>query len=97
MVDHVVLFKITDGTPADKIQAMAKALEALREEIPQLIEMHAGSNLSDRHKGYTVMLVSRFRNTADLQTYVAHPAHKRVIAEFINPIREEVIVGDIEY
>lgn len=97
MVEHVVIFKIKDGTIPHKITAMTKALEDLRNEIPQLAEMHAGINFSDRNKGFGVMLVSRFKTKEDLEIYAVHPAHKRVIAEYIQPIREDIIVGDLEY
>jgi hypothetical protein len=97
MVAHMVLFKIRNGIADERIKAMTDALEALREEIPQLAEIHAGVNLSDRNKGYHVMLISRFKNTRDLKTYIDHPAHKRVVEEFIQPIREDVIVGDLSY
>lgn len=97
MIEHVVLFKIKAGITTEKLTAMTKALENLRNDIPQLAEMHAGINFSERNKGYGVMLISRFRTREDLEIYSAHPAHKRVIEEYIHPIRREVIVGDIEY
>ncbi len=97
MIEHVVLFKIKAGVTSGKIMTMIKALEDLQNEIPQLAGMHAGINFSERNKGYGVMLISRFRTREDLAIYSAHAAHKRVIEEYIHPIREEVIVGDIEY
>jgi hypothetical protein len=97
MVEHTVIFKIIPGTTPDKIKAMTEALEALRSEIPQLLEMHAGINFSERNKGFGVMLVSRFRSKEDLEIYAVHPAHRRVIAEYIQPIREDIVVGDLEY
>ena len=97
MIEHVVLFKIKAGVTPDKIMTMIKALEDLQNEIPQLAGMHAGINFSDRNKGFGVMLVSRFKTKEDLEIYAVHPAHKRVIAEYIQPIREDIIVGDLEY
>jgi hypothetical protein len=96
MITHVVLFKIAPDTPREKITSMTTALNALKNEIPQLLEMHAGINISPRSQGHEVMLVSRFNNTEDLRIYTDHPAHQKVILEAISPIRESVIVGDIE-
>lgn len=97
MVEHVVLLKIRNGTADEKIKAMTDALENLIKVIPQLVEIHAGINFSDRNKGYRIMLVSRFMNQEDLSVYMAHPEHKRVVSEYIEPIREDVLVGDLSY
>lgn len=97
MVEHVVILKIKAGITHDKVAEMARALEDLRNEIPQLVEIHAGINFSERNKGFGAMLVSRFKSKVDLETYMEHPAHKRVVAEYIQPIREDIIVGDLEY
>ncbi|MBX7151299.1 Dabb family protein [bacterium] len=97
MVTHVVLFKLFPNVAQDKIDRMIAGLNGLKNEIPQLMEMHAGVNFSDRNKGYELMLVSRFKNKEDLKTYNDHPAHRKVVTEIISPIREEVVVGDIEF
>ena len=76
---------------------MCSALENLRDKIPQVVEIHAGLNFSDRGQGHAVVLSSRFRSKDDLRMYSDHPEHKRVIAEFVHPIRESVTVGDLEY
>ncbi|NUM80847.1 Dabb family protein [bacterium] len=97
MVTHVVLFKLFPNVSQDKIDRMIAGLNGLKNEIPQLLEMHAGVNFSDRNKGYELMLVSQFVNKEDLRIYNDHPAHRKVVAEIISPIREEVVVGDIEF
>ncbi|MBL7996354.1 Dabb family protein [bacterium] len=97
MVEHVVIFKIKKNTPADKVKAMTESLNGLKNKIPELIDMHAGINFSDRNKDFGVMLVSRFRNKEDLKIYVDHPEHRKVIEEKIQPIREDLIVADLEY
>jgi hypothetical protein len=96
MIVHVVLFRLFPRTPKEKIDAMTSALNDLKIIIPELMEIHAGVNFSMRRQGYDVMLVSRFKNENDLRVYSDHPAHKKVIAEYIEPIRESVIVGDME-
>ncbi|MBL7958754.1 Dabb family protein [bacterium] len=97
MIEHIVMFKIKRNTPADKINSMTESLNGLKNKIPELIDMHAGVNFSHRNKGFDVMLVSRFRNKEDLKIYVDHPEHRKVIEEMIQPIREDVIVGDLEH
>lgn len=97
VIEHVVIFKIKPETPPHKISSMTDALNNLKWLIPQLTEMHAGINFSPRNKGFEVMLVSRFKSREDLKIYMDHPEHKKVIDTYIHPIREDLIVGDLEF
>lgn len=97
MIEHIVIFKIKPNTPQNRITAMTDALNGLMNQIPQLMDMHAGINFSPRSKDFGVMLVSRFKHKEDLRIYMDHPAHRKVIDDYIHPIREDLIVGDLEY
>jgi len=97
MIVHTVLFKIKSGTPHEKIDEMIESLQGLKSIISELLELKAGKNFSTRNKGFDLMLYSRFKDPTSLQIYLDHPAHRRVIDEVVHPIREEVIVGDLEF
>lgn len=97
MIYHVVLIQLKPDTPEDKITAAIQALEALPAKIPVLKHLKAGKNFSERSAGYGLLLVSTFENKADLDTYLAHPAHVQVVNENISPIMEGVAVGDMTF
>jgi len=97
LIDHIVLFKLKPGADTTAIENMCTALEDLKHRIPQVIEIHARPNFSERRQGYDIMLTSRFKNKEDLRIYADHPEHLRVVKELVAPIRESVIVGDIEF
>ncbi len=97
MIDHVVLFKLKPDAAENQIDAMIAALESLTKVIPELLEIHVRRNFADRSQGYGLMLTSRFQSKEHLRIYADHVEHKRVIAEFVTPVRESVIAGDIEY
>ena len=97
MIVHTVLFKIKPGTSKDKVDSMTDSLNGLKKEIPELLELHVGVNFSPRNQSYDIMLYSRFDDLKALQTYSDHPSHRKVIEEKVHPIREDVIVGDLEF
>jgi hypothetical protein len=96
MVEHVVLFKTTpDATEEQKQRAIA-ALKTLKDKIPGIVDLSVGSNFTDRNQGFDIGLVVRFTDRSALEVYLPHPAHRGCVAEFITPIKQDVIVLDYE-
>jgi hypothetical protein len=92
----MVLFKIkTEATAADAA-AMIQELRKLKGSIPEIQELTCGANTSARNQGFTHGLLVRVRSSKDLETYLAHPEHQRVLTQHIRPILESVIVVDYE-
>ncbi len=96
MLWHVVLFKLKNNISERQVNRMIMELKDLQRKIPEIQQMHVGPNLSSRGQGHAVMALSSFASKQDLQTYSEHPEHRRVIAQFIDPIRESVTVGDMD-
>ena len=96
MIEHMVLFKVkAEATPADAA-TMIQELRKLKELIPEIQELTCGANTSVRNQGFTHGLLVRVRSPKDLETYIAHPEHQRVVAQHVRPILESVIVVDYE-
>ncbi len=96
MVEHAVLFKVKSGTPAESVAAMIAGLKGLKSQVPGVVDLSAGTNFSDRSKGFTHGLVVRFTDQAALDGYLPHPAHRDVVERLIRPIVEDVLVVDYE-
>lgn len=96
MIEHMVLFKVKPATPVVATEKMLEELKGLRTQIPAILELTCGTNTSDRSQGFTHGLLVRFRSKADLDAYIPHPEHQRVVAEYVRPIIESVIVVDYE-
>ncbi len=71
-------------------------LEALQEEIPELQFAEAGINFCQADAAFDVVLYSEFQDKEALATYQAHPAHQRLISEFLDKVRSEKVVVDYE-
>lgn len=96
MIWHAILFKLKNNISEPQVEQMIRELRGLEEKIPEIQRLHVGLNLSSRGQGHAVMALSCFKTKQDLQAYSEHPEHRRVVSQFIDPIRESVTVGDID-
>ncbi len=96
MIEHLVLFKVKgEVSPADA-EKMVQALRGLTGRVPSIQELRCGTNFSNRNQGFTHGLLVRFRSRPDLEAYIDHPEHQRVVAECVRPIVESILVVDFE-
>jgi len=94
MIEHIVLFRWTEGASQEAIDSVVTELRQLKGKVPGIVDLSCGANFSDRAKGYTHGLVVRFEDRAALEAYGPHPEHQRVVQTFINPIRGDVLALD---
>jgi hypothetical protein len=94
MIEHIVLFKMKEGTRPEQIQTMMRDLNSLMTEIPEIVFLTCGANVSDRGGGFTHGLVARFESRQALDLYLAHPSHQQVVQETVLPITESLVVCD---
>lgn len=96
MIEHLVLFKLRADAAPEKIDLLLRNLLALRGRIPGILDASAGTNVSDRSRGYTHAFVVRFADRAALDAYLPHPAHRAVVENDLKPLLGEVLVVDYE-
>jgi hypothetical protein len=97
MLEHVVLFKAKAAATQEQRERMLEALMGLKSQIPGIIDATAGTNFSDRSRGYTQAFVVRFSDQKALAGYIPHPAHQHVVENFVKPTCEEILVVDYEF
>ncbi len=96
MIEHLVLLKMKpDASPAEA-EKMMDGLKSLPRRIPSIRELSCGRNTGDRSQGFTHGLLVRFESASDLEAYIAHPEHRRVVDEDLTPVIDDVIVVDYE-
>lgn len=85
MIRHVVLFRWNDTVTDESLTALSAALDALPDEIDQLVAYRHGRDLglSDTNHDYAV--VADLASTDDFAVYRDHPAHRALIDEHITP------------
>ncbi len=101
MFKHIVMWKIKDHVEGlTKYQSAQKAkrlLEAVAEKVPQVVSLEVGIHIdaSDDAFASDLVMISEFANRNDLQAYLDHPEHKKIIP-FMKSIRDERRVVDYE-
>lgn len=89
MFIHVFGFQWKSGTTdADKARA-AQEIAAFRGQIPGLIDVHAGPNVSPRGQGYEFAGLMTFTDRAACDAYCSHPSHLKLL-EWLLPLIDPV-------
>jgi hypothetical protein len=97
MVEHIVLFKVREGTPQEKVDGMLAGINSLKDSIDTVVSVSMGPNYSERSQGFTHGIVVRFNDKEGLAAYQPHPAHLKVVEEDIKPIVDDILAVDYEF
>ena len=89
MFIHIFGFRWKDhATDAEKARA-ARDIRAFQGQIPGLIEVSAGENLSPRGQGYTFAGLMKFTDRAAYDAYAIHPTHLALL-DWLVPLIDPV-------
>src|SRR4051794_14114001 len=92
---HIVMYKFKDDVKPAQVQEVVDAFAALPKKVPLIIGFEHGTNVSKEGKseGFTHIFVVTFKNEADRDAYIAHPAHEEYV-KVVRDKREKVVVFD---
>lgn len=88
MIRHIVLLTLRSDAPPDAAEKIAEALRALPAKIPSIREYQAGVDVGLVPGNATLAATAIFDDEAGYLEYREHPAHRAVIEELIDPVRE---------
>jgi hypothetical protein len=98
MIKHIVLFRLKDSaegaSKADNAKRMKAEIETLA-KVPGVLRLEVGINLIDYIGAFNVSLYSEFASKQDLENYMQHPEHRKVV-DFISKVCEQRAVVDYE-
>lgn len=98
MVRHIVAWKLADSeNKAETAKLIKEKLEALKGKIDAIADIEVGINFNETESASDIVLVSTFKSTEDLNTYINHPEHKSVGANYVRPNVSERRVVDYEF
>ena len=94
-IRHVVHFKFKADADKAQIAKVVEEFAALKGKIPVVEALESGTNVSaeDRDKGFTHCWIATFKNAADRDAYLVHPAHKAFVA-LLGPVLDDALVID---
>ncbi|CAN8288308.1 unnamed protein product [Cochlearia groenlandica] len=93
IIEHIVLFKVKKDVDPNKINAMVNDLKGLA-TVDKVLYLFAGPIHHLKSTiAFTHVLHSRYRSKEDLNAYLAHLDHVRVVDEWL-PIWEDFMAID---
>ena len=94
MVRHIVFFRFED--PEVNIPIVRESLYALRDKIPQIVNMQIGADFMHSPRSSDMVLIVDFRSREDLEIYDKHPDHAKARV-YIHAHRTESRTVDFEF
>lgn len=88
MIRHIVLLTLKPDAPSDAARTIVEALRALPPMIPSIRDYQAGVDLAIAPGNATIAATAIFDDEAGYLQYRDHPAHRAVIQDYIDPVRE---------
>ncbi len=80
MLTHIVCWKYKETTDEPARAEHRARLLALRDVIPQIIDIRVGADILHLERSFDSGLVATFDDEAGLEAYTVHPDHQAVAA-----------------
>ena len=96
MIQHDMMIKLIDMPKEQKEENCKKIkalVEGLKKDIPEIISVHVGLNISPRPITFDLIASSKYKNQEDLEKFRAHPAHLKVV-EFVKTVEKQGVLVD---
>jgi quinol monooxygenase YgiN len=94
MIKHIVMWRISEPLQENALR-IKEALEGLNGNIPGLLRLEVGIDISRESESADVVLYSEFETRQALEAYQSHPAHAAVVP-VVKAVRTERRVVDYE-
>ena len=93
-LEHIIWLRPHAETTAEHLDELIDELKALKGEVPGILQVSGGRNLTDRANGCSHGIIVTLENMAALEPYLTHPSHQVVGGR----LREaaELLVMDFE-
>jgi stress responsive alpha/beta barrel protein len=86
MFRHVVLIKWRDDAASSARVRARDEISALPSLIPEIREYRVGVDVGETDGNFDLAVVADFDDARGYAVYRDHPAHVRVLTEFVRPI-----------
>lgn len=86
IVRHVNLLSWKERTSARQIAAVCQELEQMKSEIPEIRSLIFGPDLHLAEGNVDFAVIEDFDDAEAFGRYTAHPAHNRMVSDFLRPI-----------
>lgn len=95
MIKHIVMYRLSEPTQANKQALMDKFL-SMQGKIEELIDIKSGVDVVKSPRSFDVVLECTFKSLEDLESYRVHPVHIPVM-EYVKGVVAQSHSVDYEY
>ncbi|HUZ78204.1 MAG TPA: Dabb family protein [Chloroflexota bacterium] len=88
MIRHIVLFKTKEGHDPAVLKTLVDGFNALPQSIPYVKNFSIGPDISKRGT-FNMALSCDFETEAELREYGGHPAHRKLVTEYLPQVAED--------
>lgn len=92
MIMHIVLLQMKSETTPAQITTALQHVQALEHQIPGIVRIVTGKNLSGQHKSYTYGFLMQFVSEEAFKGYAAHPSYEPVRLELQNICQGNIVL-----
>ncbi len=97
-IHHVVLCWLKDAGNAKHRETIIQASQIFK-DIPNVLSVSAGKVLPSERKlvddSFDVGIIITFNNKQDMEEYIVHPIHVKMVEEKLKPLVKQIAVYDI--
>ena len=90
------MWKLKEENKAENGVEMAKRLNALKDQIDEIVAINSGVNFNESDAAFDIALYSEFKSREDLDAYQVHPAHQEVV-KYVRSVTTNKAVVDYQF
>jgi hypothetical protein len=99
MIRHLVFWRFLDHaegrSKTENIALIRRMLVELKDSIPEIVSLEVGENVVPGVDAYDLALHALFASREDLESYIVHPEHQKLVA-VLRKVRSGRAVVDFE-
>ena len=96
MFQHIVLYKLKDGSDEQKKNLKEKFL-TMDGKIPQIKELRVGTDVLCLDRSFDVSLSIMFDSKEDFLAYKEYPYHKDEVVPYVHSVVEKSVSVDSDF
>ena len=97
MIRHIVVFRWTPEATQEQKQRVAAELARLPALVPSIRAFRVGPDMGINEGNFDFGVVADFDDAGGYVTYRDHPEHRKIVEEFIRPIRGQRAAIQFEF
>lgn len=87
MIKHIVMYRLKDRSEENK-KALCDKFSSMKGKIDTLVDVTAGADFLGSERSFDVVLITTFKNRADMEAYQSHPYHVDVVKSYVKSVTE---------